>query len=108
MFTTLRLPPSSPPGGGRGPQVQLTLEKPPNNDGYTVPGTVQARTLSLAVGSYRSHEIEVGRDYRRLGTAVMVLNLNAPNWTPGQGSSGEHGEVGGMTAHRVGNRQRGG
>ena len=36
----------------------------------------------------------------------MVLNPNAPEWTPGQGSSGEHGEGGGMIAHRAGKRQR--
>lgn len=38
----------------------------------------------------------------------MVLNPNAPVWTPGQGSSGEHGEGGGMIAHRAGKHQRGG
>ncbi|CAB1108182.1 unnamed protein product [Ectocarpus sp. CCAP 1310/34] len=31
----------------------------------------------------------------------MGLNPNAPVWTPGQGSSGEHGEGGGMIPHRV-------
>ena len=38
----------------------------------------------------------------------MLLNPNAPEWTPGQGSGGEHREVGGMIARRVGKRQRGG
>ena len=62
----------------------------------------------MAVGSYRGHEIEVGRDKPTWRQLPMGLNPNAPVWTPGQGSSGEHGEGGGMIAHRVGKHPTGG
>ena len=89
--------------------MNFNLERPPNKDGYTVPSTTQEGILSLAVENYRGHEIEVGRDSRAWGrAATMVLNPNAPAWTPGQGRSREHEEGAGRSALRAGMHQRGG
>ena len=89
--------------------MTLTLERPPNNDEHTVPiSTVSGGILSLAVGSYRGHEIEIGRDSLNLGQLPMDLKPNSPVCTTGQGRGGEHRESVGMIAHCVGEHQRGG
>lgn len=72
-----------PPGGGRGPQVKFNPERPPNNDGCTVPGTVEEGILSLAVGSYRGREIGVGRDFSQLGAAADGIEPKCPGLDTG-------------------------
>lgn len=61
--------------------------------------------LNLAVGSYRNREIEMSRDSAHLCSSELVLNPDAPAWTPGPCSSREHGDDDGVTADRGGKYQ---
>jgi len=85
---------------GRGPQVDFSLERPPNRDGYALPRIDQ--DLKFGSGSlHPSWEWGISR-LSQPGRSQMGLNPNASVWTPGLCGSRERGEGGGLTAQRVG------